>query len=210
MAKSKRPALSAFGINCTLKPSGKASSTQKLLDQLLEAIKQYDVATSSARMVDFDIKPGVSADEGDGDDWPGIRRRILDARILVMATPIWMGHPSSLAQRVQERMDAFLDEIDEEGRYPTFGRVAVVVVVGNEDGAHHVSAELYQGLADVGFTIPAGSSAYWVGEAMGETNYKDLKKTPKPLSQAIQTLACNAIHLARLLDASPYPAPQKT
>jgi multimeric flavodoxin WrbA len=168
------------------------------------------VGTSSARMVDFDIKPGVSADEGDGDDWPGIRRRILDARILVMATPIWMGHPSSLAQRVQERMDAFLDEIDEEGRYPTFGRVAVVVVVGNEDGAHHVSAELYQGLVDVGFTIPAGSSAYWVGEAMGETNYKDLKKTPKPLSQAIQTLACNAIHLARLLDASPYPAPQKS
>lgn len=209
MAKSNRPALSAFGINCTLTPSGKASSTQKLLDQLLEAIGQYGVATSGARMVDYDIKPGVSADEGEGDDWPEIRRRILDARILVMATPIWMGHPSSLAQRVQERMDAFLGEIDKEGRYPTFGRVAVVAVVGNEDGAHHVSAELYQGLADVGFTIPAGSSAYWVGEAMGETNYKDLKKTPKPLSQAIRTLACNAVHLARLLDASPYPAPQK-
>jgi multimeric flavodoxin WrbA len=209
MAKSSRLALSAFGINCTLTLAGKASSTQKLLDQLLEAIKQYDVGTSSARMVDFDIQPGVSTDEGNGDDWPEIRRRILDARILVMATPIWMGHPSSLAQRVLERMDAFLDEIDEAGRYPTFGRVAVVAVVGNEDGAHHVSAELYQGLADVGFTIPAGSSAYWVGEAMGETNYKDLKKTPKPLSQAIQTLACNAVHLARLLSASPYPAPQK-
>jgi hypothetical protein len=28
-------------------------------------------------------------------------------------------------------------------------------------------AEIYQALADVGFTIPGGSSAYWAGEAMG-------------------------------------------
>lgn len=113
-----------------------------------------------------------------------------------------------MAQRVLERMDAFLDEIDGEGRYPTFGRVAAVGVVGNEDGAHHVTAELYQGLTDVGFTIPGGSSAYWVGEAMGDTNYKDVKKTPEPVAEAIRTLACNAVHLARLLADAPYPAPK--
>jgi multimeric flavodoxin WrbA len=208
MARQDSSALSAFGINCTLTPGTETSSTQKLLDQLLSAITQYGVAISSARMVDLDIKPGVSADEGEGDDWPAVRQRVLDSNTLVMATPIWMGHPSSLAQRVLERMDAFLDEIDDDGRYPTFGRVAVVAVVGNEDGAHHVSAELYQGLADVGFTIPGGSSAYWVGEAMGDTDYKDLKKTPEPLSEALQTLACNAVHLARLLAGSPYPAPK--
>ncbi|MEO7071559.1 MAG: NAD(P)H-dependent oxidoreductase [Rhodanobacter sp.] len=208
MATSRSSKLSAFGINCTLSPGKKASSTQKLLDQLLRAMAKYDVTTSSVRLVDLDIKPGVSADEGDGDDWPGVRQRVLDSNILVMATPIWMGHPSSVAQRVLERMDAFLDEIDDDGRYPTFGRVAVVAVVGNEDGAHHVTAELYQGLADVGFTIPAGSSAYWVGEAMGDTDYKDLKKTPKPLSETIHTLASNAVHLAKLLVGSPYPAPK--
>jgi hypothetical protein len=78
-------------------------------------------------------------------------------------------------------------------------------VVGNEDGAHHVTAELYQGLADFGFTIPGGSSAYWVGEAMGSTNYIDLAQTPGKLKQSIDVLARNAAHLARLLHEYPYP-----
>lgn len=192
-------------MNCTLKRGPDASSTQKLLDQLLRALTNHGVETSSVRVVDHDVKPGVKADEGDGDAWPSLRRQVLDANILVLATPIWMGQPSSVAKRVLERMDAFLDEIDEQGRYPTFGRVAMVAVVGNEDGAHHVTAELYQALADVGFTIPAGSSAYWVGEAMGSVNYKDLERTPEKLAGTIKTPACNAAHLAALLKAQPYP-----
>lgn len=206
--KQASSALRALGMNCTLKRGPDASSTQKLLDQLLRALTNHGVETSSVRVVDHDVKPGVKADEGDGDAWPSLRRQVLDANILVLATPIWMGQPSSVAKRVLERMDAFLDEIDEQGRYPTFGRVAAVAVVGNEDGAHHVTAELYQALADVGFTIPAGSSAYWVGEAMGSVNYKDLKRTPEKLAGTIKTLACNAAHLAALLKAQPYPAPE--
>lgn len=199
--------LRAFGMNCTLKRGPEASSTQKLLDQLLQALHGHGVEVSSTRVVDHDIKPGVKADEGEGDAWPALRQRVLDAEILVLATPIWMGQPSSVVKRVLERMDAFLDEIDEQGRYPTFGRVAMVAVVGNEDGAHHVTAELYQALADVGFTIPAGSSAYWVGEAMGSVDYIDLADTPKSLASTIRTLACNAAHLASLLKQQPYPAP---
>lgn len=195
-------------MNCTLKSGPEASSTQKLLDQLLQALQSYDVETAgSARIVDHHVKPGVKADEGDGDGWPALRQQVLDANILVLATPIWMGQPSSVAKRVLERLDAFLGEIDEQGRYPTFGRVAMVGVVGNEDGAHHVTAELYQALADVGFTVPAGSSAYWVGEAMGKVDYKDLEKTPEKLVTTIRTLACNAAHLAGLLQQQPYPAP---
>lgn len=199
--------LRAFGLNCTLKAGEKTSSTQKLLDQVLRAIAKHDVETSYERVVNFDVKPGVKADEGDGDEWPGLRKQVLDANILVLATPIWMGQPCSIAKRVLERMDAFLSEIDKQGRYPTFGRVAVAAIVGNEDGAHHVSAELYQALVDVGFTIPGGSPVYWVGEAMGSVNYKDLERTPKKVAETIKTIASNAVHLARLLQAKPYPAP---
>ncbi len=158
-------------------------------------------------MVDFDVKPGVKADEGEGDEWPRLRKQLMEADILVLSTPIWMGQPSSIAKRVLERMDAFLGEIDEQGRYPTFGKVAVAAVVGNEDGAHHVCAELYQALADVGFTIPGGSPPYWVGEAMGSTDYKDLDRTPDKVTETIRTIASNAAHLARLLQSRPYPAP---
>lgn len=178
-----------------------------MLDQLLEGLSHYGVTTSSARVVDFDIKPGVRHDEGRGDEWPALRERVMAADILVMATPIWMGQPSSVAKRVLERMDAILGDIGYDGRYPTFGKVAIVGVVGNEDGAHHVSAELYQALANVGFTVPAGSSAYWVGEAMGDRNYIDLPDTPEKVAKAVATLTTNAAHLAKLLKAQPYPAP---
>jgi len=201
--------LRAFGLNCTLKSGPDPSSTQALLDQVLAALAAYDVQTDSVRVADFDIKPGVKADEGNGDQWPQLRQRVLDAQILVLATPIWLGQPSSLAKRVLERMDAFFDEIGEDGRYPTFGRVAIATVVGNEDGAHHVCAELYQALSDVGFTIAGGTPPYWVGEAMGDVNYIDLEQTPKKLEDTIRTIASNAAHLAGLLQQQPYPAPKQ-
>ena len=197
--------LTAVGLNCTLKSGSAPSSTQRMLDQVLEALGRHDVRTSSARVVDFDVKPGVRADEGDGDQWPELRTRIMDAQILVIATPIWMGHPSSIAQRVLERLDAVLGEIGDDGRYPTFGKVAIPAVVGNEDGAHHVHAQLCQGLVDVGFTVPGGSPPYWVGEAMGSTDFKDLEATPDKVRETIRTIASNAAHLARLLAERPYP-----
>ena len=157
------------------------------------------------RVAAFDIKPGVTADEGDGDEWPGLLRQILDADILVLGTPIWLGQPSSVAKRVLERMDAFFGEPDDSKRLPPFGKVAIVAVVGNEDGAHHVCAELYQALNDVGFTIPASGGTYWVGEAMGKINYEDLKKTPDNVAANTQMLASNAAHLARVLKSNPFP-----
>ena len=200
-------ALRAYGLNCTLKSGDESSSTQKLLDQLLRALGKHDVETASDRVANFNVKPGVTADEGDGDEWPQLRKRIMEADILVVATPIWMGQPSSVCKRVLERLDAVLSEIDDDGRYPTFGKVAVAAVVGNEDGAHHCCAEIYQALTDVGFTIPGASPPYWVGEAMGSTDYQDLERTPRKVAETVRTIASNAAHLAQLLKKSPYPKP---
>ena len=200
-------ALRAYGLNCTLKSGDESSSTQKLLDQLLRALGKHDVETASDRVANFNVKAGVTADEGDGDEWPQLRKRIMEADILVVATPIWMGQPSSVCKRVLERLDAVLSEIDDDGRYPTFGKVAVAAVVGNEDGAHHCCAEIYQALTDVGFTVPGASPPYWVGEAMGSTDYQDLERTPKKVAETVRTIASNAAHLAQLLKKSPYPKP---
>ncbi|WIJ23791.1 flavodoxin family protein [Devosia sp. RR2S18] len=197
--------LSAIALNCTLKSSGSPSSTDLLLSQVLEAFRQEGVEGEILRVADFDVKPGVSSDEGNGDQWPQLRRRILDSDILIVGTPIWLGQPSSVCKRVLERMDAFLGEKDDAGRLVSYGIVAGVVVVGNEDGAHHVSAELYQALNDVGFTLPANAVSYWVGEAMGSTDYNKLEETPEMVASATKALAKNATHLARLLGKSPYP-----
>lgn len=172
--------LTAIALNATLKPgNGEPSSTDAMISVLKAKLAQHDVdLTETIRLADHDIKPGVTSDEGEGDAWPAIRAKILAHDILVFGTPIWLGQTSSVAKRALERMDAFLGETDEKGRMPSFSKVAVVAVVGNEDGAHNVSASVYQALGDTGWTIPASATCYWVGEAMGSTDFKELKETP--------------------------------
>lgn len=199
-------ALKAVALNGTLKSSdGEPSSTDRMLALIADGMQGYGVETTLFRLADHNILPGVTSDEGEGDAWPAIRAAVLDADILVMGTPIWMGQTSSVTKRALERMDAFLEETDEQGRMVSYGRVAAVAVVGNEDGAHNVSAEVYQALNDVGFTIPANAVAYWVGEAMGSTNFVDLESVPDVVSKTVDMLVRNTVHLAGLLKASQYP-----
>lgn len=197
--------LTAIALVCSLSPSPAKSSSDKLARQVLKELAGLGVTSEVVRVVDHDIKPGVQTDMGDGDEWPAIRQRILAADILLLASPIWLGHPSSIAQKVLERLDAELGETDDQGRLLTYGKVGIVAIVGNEDGAHKVSADLFQGLSDVGFTVPAAGSVYWVGEALQKTDYQDLEQTPDGVAQSIRSVAVNAAHLARLLRDSPYP-----
>ena len=200
--------MKAIALNCTLKPSGE-SSTDAMIAVLKDAFAKVDVTlTETVRIAALDIKPGVSSDEGDGDEWPGVRKKILAADILVFAGPIWMGQPSSVAKRVLERMDAFLSETDDAGRMPSWGKVAVAAIVGNEDGAHFSSAAIFQSLNDVGFTIPAVAACYWVGEAMGSVDFKDLDATPDKVLETAAMVAGNAAHVAKLLAAHPFPGPK--
>jgi hypothetical protein len=79
-------------------------------------------------------------------------------------------------------------------------------VVGNEDGAHKIIADLFQALNDVGFTVPAQGATYWNGEAMQGGDYQDLDETPKAVASTNETLVRNAVHLATLLREHRYPA----
>ena len=203
--------LSAIPINCTLKRSGgEPSSTDKMIGVIAAELRKRGVDIGETiRIADHDIKPGVTSDEGEGNAWPDIRRRILAVDILIFGTPIWLGQPSSLAKRVVERMDAFFSETDDSGRMPSFNKVAVLAIVGNEDGAHHVTAELLQALNDTGWTIPAQAACYWVGEAMHKTDFKDLPQVPDNVAGLAGILAANAAHVANLLKAQPYPGVPK-
>lgn len=197
--------LKAVALVCTLKAGTTSSSSELLARQVLEALQQYDCEGSIIRIADHDVKPGVLIDMGDGDEWPAIRQKIMESDILLIATPIWMGHPSSFAQRVVERLDAELSHTDAEGRLQTYNKVGIVAVVGNEDGAHKVTADMFQALSDVGFTIPAFGATYWVGEAMHTTNYDQLPSTPEKVATTTKSVAANAAHLARLLKGQGYP-----
>ncbi|GAA4382044.1 flavodoxin family protein [Nocardioides caricicola] len=198
--------LHALVLVCTLKPSPAESSSQLLAEQVVAELEKHGASGEIIRVVDHDVRFGVSTDEGDGDGWPAIRAKLLASDILVIATPIWMGQPSSVCKMTLERLDAELGETDDEGRMLTEGKVAMVAVVGNEDGAHHTVAEVLQGLNDTGFTAASTAGTYWVGEAMQGTDYLELEKTPEKTASATEAAVRNAVHLARLLRDSPYPA----
>lgn len=199
--------LLAQPINCTLKSQpGEDSSTDAMIALLAKEFTALDVKVApTIRIASHHVPPGVTSDEGDGDEWPDIRAKILKADILVFGTPIWMGQAGSVAKRALERMDAFLDETDEAGRMPSYSKVAIAAIVGNEDGAHAASAQIFQSLNDVGWTIPAVAACYWVGEAMGSVDFKDLKTTPEKVAKTAKMVASNATHLAGLLKAKPFP-----
>ena len=206
--------LTAIAINCTLKSrSDPPSSTDRMIGLIADVLKQHDVRVEETiRIAEHDVLPGVTSDEGPGDAWPDIRKRILAADILIFGTPIWLGQPSSLAKRVLERMDAFFSEMDDRGRSPAFGKVAVAAIVGNEDGAHHVTAELFQALNDVGWTIPAMADCYWVRVEMHKTDFKELHPVPKQVCELAAGVAASAAHVASLLAANNYPGrePEKS
>ena len=195
----------ALVLSCTLKKSPTESSSVLIGQQFLDALGDHDVTGELVRVVDHDVRFGVSVDEGKGDEWPGIREKMLAADILVIATPIWMGQPASVAKLVLERLDAELSETDDEGRMSTYNKVAAVAVVGNEDGAHHTTAECLQALNDTGFSVAANGSTYWVGEAMQPVDFIDHEKTPEKTAGTTKTAAANTAHLARLLSSDGYP-----
>ncbi|KAB2976524.1 flavodoxin family protein [Streptomyces sp. SS1-1] len=198
--------MKALVVNCTLKRSPEPSNTEALASVVASRLTEQGVEVSFVRAVDLTIAPGVVTDAGDGDEWPGVHERILESEILVMASPTWLGRPSSVAQRVLERMDAMLSETDDQGSPVAYNRVAGVVVTGNEDGAHHVISEISGALADIGFTIPGQAWTYWhLGPGPGP-DYLDERKGRDWAHSTGRAMADNLHGVARALSERPLQA----
>ena len=158
--------LRVLGINCSLKSSPANSNTQVMMDDIVTQMRTHeeDLEYETVRIADHHVAPGVELEvEDPKDEWPGIALKVLKCDVFLMGVPIWLGHPSSIAQRVLERLDHHLFHMNERGMKPMYGKVAAVAVTGNEDGGHHVYAEMFQALNDLGFTLPPESRAYWTG-----------------------------------------------
>jgi multimeric flavodoxin WrbA len=115
--------MKALFLSCTLKASPAPSNTEALAQVLIRQFEEDGITSEIVRLADYNVKPGVSSDEGAGDDWPFIREKIVAADILVMATPTWLGQHSSICQRALERMDAMLSETKPDGRTIAFDKV---------------------------------------------------------------------------------------
>ena len=198
--------LRALALNCTLKPSPEPSNTAALAQVVLDGLAAHGVRTEMIRVADHVVDPGVVSEAvSDGDEWPMLRSKIVDADILIVATPTWLGQQSSVCQRVLERMDAMLSETYDDGRPLAYDRVAGVVVTGNEDGAHHIIGVVSQMLIDIGYTIPGQAWTYWnKGPGPGDEVYlnsSDTTWSDTTATTAANNLAC----VARALAVTPMP-----
>ena len=194
-------------LNCTLKPSPTTSNTEALARVVADALESHDVEVELIRVADHDVKPGVSSDEGDGDEWPQLLEKVLASEILVIATPTWLGQISSVAKRVLERLDALLSETDDDGRPVAYGRVAGFVVTGNEDGAHHCIAQLAQGVIDIGWTVPGQAWTYWNKGPGPGPSYLETDEGHEWSETTGKTAAQNLVAVAKALQAVQMPVP---
>ena len=199
----------AICLNCTLKRSPDESNTGSLASVVMDALRERGVETDEVRLADHTIEPGVVSEAVTGaDEWPAIRERIVAADILVVATPTWLGQPSSISKRALERMDALLSETREDGKTPiAYNRVAGVVVTGNEDGAHHVITEVAGALIDIGYTVPGQAWTYWnKGPGPGEEEWLTTGEREWTISTG-KAAAQNLFAVATALQAHPMPPP---
>jgi multimeric flavodoxin WrbA len=192
--------MKALVLSCTLKSSPQPSNSEALAQVMIRELASLSIESEMLRLADLHIPPGVKTNMGGDDDWPHIHDKLLQARIVIFATPTWVGRPSSLAQRAMERMDAMITEM-RDGVPVAYGKVAGVVVAGNEDGAHHVISEICGGLGDIGFTIPPQASTYWnKGPGPGD-DYLDTDYRHDWSEKTGRQAAHNLAKLARALEA---------
>jgi multimeric flavodoxin WrbA len=199
--------LKAVILNCTLKRSPEISNTRALIDKAVKLFQEKGVETEVIRVVDHNIPFGVSSDEGDGDEWPEILKKIKACDILIIGTPIWFGVRSAVAQLVLERLDGTYDESNTEtGQFPLYGKVGGVVITGNEDGAHNVAAHTLFNLSHLGCTIPPNVDTYWVGEAGPGPSYIEAGgEKHLYTNKTVRYMVNNLVYFAKLLKEHPIP-----
>lgn len=200
--------LRALFINCTLKRSPELSHTEGLIAVSRTIFEKHGVHVEVLRAVDHELAPGVYPDMTERgferDDWPALAKKVLAADVFVLATPIWLGDKSSVCTRVIERLYSMSGQLNDEGQYVYYGRVAGCLVTGNEDGVKHCAMNVLYSLQHLGFTIPPQADAGWVGEAGPGPSYLD-PGSGGPENEFTNRnttfMTWNLMHLAKMLKA---------
>lgn len=198
--------IKALYLNTSLKTGEETSNTEALMQKSMDILKNEGVETELLRIADYNIIPGMSPDMGDDDEWPQIFSKIIDSDIVVIGTPIWNGHKSSLSTIVMERIYAQSSETSDNGQSKYYNKVFGTVVTGNEDGAKEAGGSILSRMANLGFTIPPNTNAYWVGEAGPGPSYIEAGQENEFTKNQIRMMSYNLIHFARLFKENPIPA----
>lgn len=199
----------ALYVNATLKRSPEVSNTEGLIRRSSQIMRRHGVEVDIVRAVDHDIATGVWPDMTEhgwaGDEWPALFGRVLDADILVLCGPIWLGDNSSVMKRVIERLYGCSNMLNERGQYAYYGRVGGCLITGNEDGIKHCAMNVLYSLQHLGYTIPPQADAGWIGEAGPGPSYLDPGSGGPEndfTNRNTTFMTYNLLHLAKMLQVN--------
>ncbi|WP_430908097.1 flavodoxin family protein [Maribacter sp. 2-571] len=206
--------INALFINCTLKKSPEQSHTEGLMKLAMDIMRAEGAGVTYLRLADFDIPVGLAPDMRDQgaskDDWPEVFDKILQADIVVIGTPIWLGEKSSIATKLVERMYGMSARTNDKGQYIYYGKAGGCVITGNEDGVKHCAMGILYGLQHLGFSIPPQADCGWIGEAGPGPSYLDKESGAKRnafTNRNTTFMTYNLLHMAKMLKAiGGYPA----
>ena len=204
--KNDFSSLKAVYINCTLKDSSQKSHTEGLMKVSIKILEAEKVRVDYMRLSDMTIPVGLLPDMTEAgalkDDWPEIFEKIMDADILVIGTPIWLGEKSSIATKLIERLYGMSGRTNDKGQYIYYGKVGGCVITGNEDGIKHCAMGILYALQHLGFSIPPQADCGWIGEAGPGPSYLDEEsggKNNEFTNRNTTFMTYNLLHLASFL-----------
>jgi multimeric flavodoxin WrbA len=206
--------LKALYINCTLKKSPEKSHTDTLMNVSKEIMKKEKVSLDEIRLIDHKVASGIYPDMTEHgwneDEWPTLFKKVMDADILIVGTPIWLGEKSSECQKLIERLYAMSGKTNDKGQYIFYGKAGGCIITGNEDGVKHCAMGILYALQHVGYSIPPQADAGWIGEVGPGPSYGDTEWQGKKINPPIGTdsdftnrnttfMTYNLLHLALML-----------
>jgi multimeric flavodoxin WrbA len=126
------------------------------------------------------------------------------ADVVLVATPIRWGAPSSLYTRMVERLNCVQNQITTHGKVLIRDKVAALIVTGGQDGVQAVAGQMLGFFAEIGFVFPpfpyVAHSRGWDAEDM-ENNVTAVQQSAS-LRDGARGLVGRAVDLSQRLIAS--------
>ena len=210
--------LRAIYFNGTLTKSPEQSHTDLLIEASRQIMDKQGVQTEVIRTIDHDIATGIYPDMREhgwaSDEWPEIYNKVMEADILVVAGPIWLGDNSSQTKKLIERLYACSSELNSDGQYAFYGKAGGCLIDGNEDGVKHCAMNILYSLQHLGYSIPPQADAGWLGEIGPGPSYGDKRDDGSKVgldndftNRNVTFMTWNLLHTAQMLkNAGGFPA----
>jgi nitrite reductase/ring-hydroxylating ferredoxin subunit/multimeric flavodoxin WrbA len=148
---------------------------------------------------------------------PVYRDMILWADIVLVATPIRWGNPSSLYFKMAERLNCVQNQITIKDKVLVKNKVASFIITGGQDNIQQVAGQMMVFFTDLGFTFPPfsflGWSRGWTAEDMDKNvmqfkRSEYIQRTAKELVDNCIESICQIKHMNTEIMKAPLPHKQ--